>query len=118
MAKIKIVKDFVQGGSFRIKISHSPAKDITGGSFIFTLKKREDSAANVLQVTHAVGDDVLDVDADGTAWITVPSTATEDIPAGKYFGSIKRVLGSDVFTLIRSDMDNVELVTVFPNIGE
>jgi hypothetical protein len=114
MSKIKLCKDIVQGDTFKIKISHNPTKDLTGGSLIFTLKKREDSTTAVLSITHNVGDDTDDVAATGTAYITV--TGTSSIDPGRYFGSIKRVTGTDTYTIIRSDKDNVDLVTVYKSL--
>ena len=117
MSTIKLVKDFTQGDSFKIKISHNPTKDITGGSFVFTLKKRETDTTPALRVTYTAGTDVLDDLANGVAYIPVTASETATLPVGKYFGSIKRILGSDVFTIIRTDMDNVDMVEVFPNLN-
>lgn len=117
MAKIKIVPDFATGDSFRIKVSHNPTKDITGGSFVFVMKKRESDTTDVLRVTHNVGDDALDDPANGIAYISVSGTDTADIPVGEYFGTIKRIIGTDRFTVVRSDENDVDLITVFPNLS-
>ena len=117
MSKMKLVRDFVQGDSFKIKVEHNPTKDLTGGQLVFTLKKRENSATNVLQITHTVGADILDSRVNGLAYITIPATATANIPAGKYFGSIKRIIGTDVHTIARSDKDTIDLVSVHTNLN-
>ena len=117
MSTIKITEDFSPGDSFKIKISHNPTKDLTGGSLIFILRKREADTTNILKVTHTMGNDVLDLPATGLGYISVSATDTAGIPPGKYFGSIKRVIGTDVHTVIRSDIDNVDLVEVFPNLN-
>jgi hypothetical protein len=117
MSTLKVVKDFTQGDSFTIKISHNPTKNITGGSLVFVMKKRETDTTPILKVTHTVGDNPLDDAANGVAYISVASTDTASIPVGRYFGSIKRIVGTDVFTIIRSDKESVDLIEVFPNLN-
>ena len=117
MAKLKIVKDFSQGDSFKNKISHNPTKDLTGSSIVFTLKKHENSTTDILKITHAVGDDANDIAANGLAYLSVASGDTESINPGKYFGTLKRLIDADVFTIMRSGKDNVELVEVFENVN-
>jgi len=117
MALVKVVKDFTQGDSFTIKISHNPVKDITGGSLVFVMKKRENDTTKVLSVTHTIGSNPLDDPTNGIGYITVTSADTSAIAPGKYFGSIKRIVGTDVFTVIRSDKESVDLIEVFPNLN-
>ena len=111
-----MIPDFAPGDSFRIKISHNPTKDLTGGSLVFVMKKRESDTEEVLRITHSIGADTSDVPLEGTGYISVSSADTLAIPVGRYFGTIKRVTGLDVFTVIRTDEDDVELINVFPNL--
>jgi len=68
MALVKVVKDFTQGDSFTIKISHNPVKDITGGSLVFVMKKRENDTTKVLSVTHTIGSNPLDDPTNGIGY--------------------------------------------------
>ena len=117
MSDIKLINDFTQGDTFKVKISHNPTKNITGYSFILVLVDREGSDTPILEVSHSVGDDVNDIPADGVAWISVTATDTNAVPQGKYFGSIKRINAQgEVTTLLRTNKDGVGFVTCYSNL--
>lgn len=118
MAKKTIIKDFVQDDSFRVGITHTPPADITGAVLILTMKANVDDVTPVLEVSHTVGDDPDDVAGIGTAYIPVTSTDTSAVPAGAYYASIKRVIGSNVLTICQTGVEGGAPVRVTQTLKE
>lgn len=118
MAKKKVIPDFVQDDSFRIKIEHSPVADITGAVFDLTLKSNVDDTSAVLSVSHTIGDDVDDNPGIGLAYITVTREDTSAVAPGSYFASIKRTIGADTVTIARSGKDNADKVLCYKTLLE
>lgn len=114
-ATIQVCQDFTQGDDFRIKVSHNPVVDITGGQFRLTLKKNE-TGNPVLNVLYNVGDDTDDDAANGIAYVNIPASATSLVEPGEYYASLKRILNGDTVTLVRTGMNDARKVKVFKNL--
>jgi len=116
MAKVKVFKDFVQDDSFIIKISHNPVLDMTGAVFDVTLKKNLDDSVPLVLANYTV---LPSEDAtNGIVYIPITREATSAIPEGEYYGSIKRTIGTNTITLLRSGKDNADKVKVYKTITE
>ena len=97
---LHVCEDFVQDDSFVIQVSHNPVIDITGAVFEFTLKTCDDSAESVLYTSYT-----CPVDANSTggiALIPITRELTSDVDPGEYIGSLKRTMGTDTKTLLRT----------------
>ena len=116
MGTVKFVRDFSVGDSFKIRVLHSPIIDLTDGFLVFALKKRETDTTTTLAITHTIGDDPLDDAANGLAYLPVRAADTIGLTPGRYFGTLKRLLGNDVFTIARSDREHFDLIEIFPDL--
>lgn len=112
MHKIRICEDFVQDDSFKIKVTHSPILDITGAVFDLIFKEKETSTTAALAISQTAGDDADDDVANGIAYIPVTRENSSSLAAGTYFVTLKRTIGTDTLTIIRSGKDGVEKVRV------
>lgn len=83
------ISDFRQGDSKVIKIDYGIGVDITGWKFWLTMKTELDSSSYVAQVSTTAGDDSNDDVANGIAYITIDSTTSINIPAGKYYYDVQ-----------------------------
>lgn len=112
------IQDFRQDDSFTIKLRHDPTKDITGAVFHLTLKSTFESPTAALEIVHTVGDHVDDDASTGTVYIPVTKEQTSALAEGKYYYSIKKVLGTSVATIIPPIADRLDQVEVFPTLKE
>ena len=112
MSKIRICRDFTQDDSFKIRIAHVPLMDVTNGVFEFILKEKENSTVAILHVIHTAGDDASDVPTTGEIFVPVTREHTSSVPAGTYWASLKRTIGTNTITLMRSGVHQVEKVKV------
>lgn len=110
--KTKVFKDFVQGDSFLIKISHNPVVDLTGATFRVVMSYNPGRDL-VLDVTHTAGAHVDDVPGSGIVHIPITSADTAAVDPGKYYGSIIRTIGTNVITILQSGKNNVDTVTCY-----
>lgn len=120
MATKRVMADFVQDDTKLVRIEHSPAVDVTGSVFDLTLKADLDpQTVAVLAVSSTAGDHPDDAPALGLVHLLVPGSATSAVPAGSYYGSIKRTdaLGQTT-TLVQSGVDGVARVVCYPTLLE
>lgn len=113
-AELQVFEDFTQGDDFITKISHNPVIDLTGATFEVYLKASEDGEP-ILFVSYPVpaGADA----SGGIAYIPVSKADTSAVPAGRYYGSIKRILANgDTKTLIRTGKNNARKVICYKNL--
>jgi len=113
MAKVKVFKDFTQNDSFLIKVRHNPVKNLTGAVFTVTLKQHLNDASAALSVSTTAGDHASDAPTNGLVYIPITQSDTVSLPPGTYYGSIRRTIGSDSITILRSGKNNVDRVTCF-----
>lgn len=110
----KYITNFRAGDTKKLKVSY--ATDITTYQFRFTLV---DDFGNtpVLQVTTTAGDDAADIPDEGLCYITIESTDTNNIPAGKYYYYLERIIPGtpdDIYTVMPPSKDYKDKVEVIP----
>lgn len=115
-----VMANFVQDDTKVLRIEYSPPVDLTGAVFTVTLKASTSTQeAPALKVNHTAGDDPNDNPSGGLVFITLTSAMTSAVPAGTYYGSIKRIMPSgEVTTLIQSGVDGANMVVVYPTLNE
>lgn len=112
MAKIKPIKDFIQGDSFTIKIEHNPVMDITNNVFTLIITKNENTEP-VLKLIHTADTDEA---INGITSINVSSEHTSNIQAGDYYVSLTKSNDDGVTTLFRTNINKVDKVTCYSNL--
>jgi len=116
MAKVKPFKDFVQDDSFVIKITHDPIIVLTGAVFDVTIKENPDDVTPITLASYTVP---AGGDADaGIANIPITREITSAVPEGDYYASIKRTIGVDTITLLRTGKGNIDKVTCYKTLTE
>jgi len=123
---LRVCEDFVQDDSFNVKVSHNPAIDLSTAVFELVLKKDEKSETPAMSVTYDIAATIIADAPDttvadnavlGVAYIPVTREDTSAVPPGSYIASLKRTIGSDTKTIIRTgktEYINEEPVPVVP----
>ena len=109
------ISDFRQGDSKVIKIDYGVGIDVTGWKFWMTMKTELDSSSYVAQVSTTAGDDANDDVANGIVYITIDSTTSYDIPAGKYYYDVQVSKGGNppiIKTILPPIEDYKDRITV------
>jgi len=83
------ITDFRQGDTKVIKIDYGTGVDITGWSFIFTIKKDLESSTIIAQIKTTAGDDTNDDILNGLAYITLDSDTSFTINPGSYYYDVQ-----------------------------
>ena len=118
MAGHKIVtRDFVEGDSFNIKVSHLDGSDQSTAvyQFILALVVGETSALDVSYdvaaaiVAEAPATTIADNAALGIVYVPIDSGTTA---AGEYFGSLSRTIDGATTTLMQSGLHDVRKVVI------
>ena len=118
MAGHKIVtRDFVQGDSFVIKVSHLTIVDQSAATYQFILSSTVGGAAALdisYDVAAAIATEspattIADNAALGIVYVPIDSGA---IAPGEYFGSLSRTIAGDTLTLMQSGLHDVRKVVV------
>jgi len=123
---LRVCEDFVQDDSFNVKVSHNPVIDLSTAVFELVLKKDEKSTINAMSVTYDIAATIIadapdttvaDNAALGIAYIPVTREDTSAVPDGEYIGSLKRTIGSETKTILRTgktEYSNNEPIPVVP----
>jgi hypothetical protein len=117
---IVVCNDFIKGDSFFIRVSHTPAVDLSTAVFRLVMKNKEDATTAVLDVSYDIAAAIIaespatiiaDNAALGIAYVLIPSSAT-GIQPGEYYASLTRTIGADVNTLVQTGLADARKVVV------
>lgn len=113
------IADFRQGDSKVIKINYGTGVDITGWSFIFTMKLELDSTTIAAQIKTTAGDNGLDDVANGLCYITLDSDTSYLLKPEKYYYDVQVNKGGSpavIKTILPPIEDYKDRVIVVPGL--
>lgn len=109
----KYISDFRRGDTKTIQISYGT--DITGYRFRLTFLTDFGTVAS-LEVETLAGDNPADVPTEGLAFLTMTSTQSITLAAGKYFYFVQRIIDGtspeQILTIMPPIKDYKDKVTV------
>lgn len=113
------ITDFRQGDSKVIKIDYGTGVDITGWSFIFTMKESLDTDTISAQIKTTAGDNAADDVANGLAHITLDSDTSYTLKPAKYFYDVQVNKGGNppvISTILPPIGEYKDRITVVPGL--